>query len=106
MKRAYDAVTDGKMGVNRAALVFNVPRTTLKDRVSGRVIHGSDMGPKKYLTNEEEKELLVEFLLNCAKMRYTKSRQDVLKMVHSTVLKKGKQIDKVSHGWWVCFCKR
>jgi len=65
MKRAYDAVTDDKMGVNRAALVFNVPRTTLKDKVSGRVIHGSDMGPKKYLTKEEEKEL-VEFLLNCA----------------------------------------
>jgi len=30
----------------------------------------------------------------------------VLKTVHSTVLKKGKQIDKVSHGWWVHFCKQ
>ena len=104
MKRAYDAVTDGKMGVNRAALVFNVPRTTLKDRVAGRVIHGSDMGPKKYLTKEEKE--LVEFLLNCAKMGYAKSRQDVLKIVHGAVLKKGKQIDKISHGWWVRFCKR
>ena len=66
MKRVYDAVINGKTGVNRAALVFNVPHTTQKDRASGRVIHGSDMGPKKYLTKEEEKEL-VEFLLNCSK---------------------------------------
>ena len=62
MKRALAAVTAGKMGVNRAALEFNVPRTTLKDRVSGRVVHGTNIGPKAYLTNEEEKEL-VEFLL-------------------------------------------
>ena len=35
MGRALVAVTEGKMGVNRAALEYNVPRTTLKDRVSG-----------------------------------------------------------------------
>ena len=67
MRRDLEAVTEGKMGVNRAALEFNVPRTTLKDRVSGRVIHGSNMGPMMYLTYEEEKEL-VDFLLNCAKL--------------------------------------
>ena len=74
MRRALEAVTEGKMGVNRAALEFNVPRTMLKDRVSGRVIRGSNMGPKMYLTYEEEKEL-VNFLLNCAKMGYAKTRQ-------------------------------
>lgn len=95
MGRALEAVTEGKMGVNRAALEYNVPRTTLKDRVSGRVIHGSNMGPKMYLTYEEEKEL-VGFLLNCAKMGYAKTRQDVLKIVHNAMLKKGKKIDKIS----------
>ena len=48
------------MGVHTAALEFNVPRTTLKDRIAGRVAHGCNMGPKPYLTYEEEKEL-VEF---------------------------------------------
>ena len=105
MKRTLEAVAEGKMGVNRAALEFNVPRTTLKDRISGRVIHGSNMGPKTYLTHEEEKEL-VDFLVNCAKMGYAKTRQDVLKIVHSAVLKKGKQLDKISPGWWNRFCKR
>ena len=92
MGRALEAVTEGKMSVNRAAVEYNVPRTTLKDRVSGRVIHGSNMGPKMYLTYEEEKEL-VDFLLNCARMGYAKTRQDVLKIVHNAMLKKGKKID-------------
>ena len=61
MRCALEAVTEGKMGVNRAALEFNVPCTALKHRVSGRVIHGSNMGLKMYLTYEEEKKL-VDFL--------------------------------------------
>ena len=36
MLGAMKAVQDGRMGVNRAALEFQVPRTTLKDRISGR----------------------------------------------------------------------
>ena len=74
--------------MNEAALEFQVLHTTLKDCVSGRIVHGSNMGPKTYLTNEEVKELVV-FLLNCAKISYAKTRQDVLKIVHKAVLKKG-----------------
>ena len=48
---------EGKIGINRAALEFYMPHTTLKDRVSGRVIHERNMGAKMYLTFEEEKEL-------------------------------------------------
>jgi len=92
------------MGVNRTALKFEVPHTMLKDRVSLTVIHDCSMGPKPYLTHEEEKEL-VDFLLKC--LRYRKTKQDVLQIVHSTILKKRKKkVDKISHGWWVCFCKR
>ena len=35
MIKALDAVVKGKMGVNRAMLEFNVPHTTLKDRIAG-----------------------------------------------------------------------
>ena len=38
MHGTMKAVWDGTLGVNRAALEFGVPRTMLKDRVSGRVI--------------------------------------------------------------------
>ena len=67
MVGAMDAVAEGRMGVNRAALEFGVPPTTLKDRIAGRVVHGTKSGPKPYLTHEEEQKL-VEFLINCSKM--------------------------------------
>ena len=55
---ALDTVASGKMGVNRAVIEFNVPCTSLKDRVAGRVHDDCNMGPKQYLTYEEESELV------------------------------------------------
>ena len=50
-----------------------------------------NMGPK-YL--RRRKRLLV----NCAKIGFGKTMQDVLQIVNSTVLKKGTQkVDKISH---------
>ena len=40
--------------------VHGVPRTSLYDRIKGRVIHGVKPGPKQYLTVEEETELAIE----------------------------------------------
>ena len=77
MLGALKAVSEGAMGVNRAATEFGVPRTTLKDRVSGRVTHGSQPGRKPYLTNAEEKELH-EYLIVCASIGYPKTRDDVI----------------------------
>jgi len=39
------ALNEGELHVNHAALQFDVPTTTLKDRVAGRVIHDTNMGP-------------------------------------------------------------
>ena len=63
MGHALEGVSEGKMGINRAALEFNVPRTTLKDRVSGRVIHGSNMGPKTYIHDLQGKEGVSGFFI-------------------------------------------
>ena len=104
MVGAMEAVQEGRMGVNRAALEFGIPRTTLKDRISGRVVHGSKSGPKPYLTYEEEKEM-VDFLITCSKMGYGKTRNEVLKIVEAAMQKKGRE-GKVSQGWWIRFCER
>ena len=45
------------MGVNKAAELHGVLRSTLKDRVNGRVTHGTKPGPSPYLNSQEEKEL-------------------------------------------------
>ena len=69
MTCALQAVTSGRMSINRATLEFNIPCTTLKDQVAGRITHGCNMGPKTYLTREEEKEL-ADFLISCAKIGF------------------------------------
>ena len=44
MVEAMDVVKSGRLGVNRAADEYDVPRTTLKDRLAGRVEHGTKSG--------------------------------------------------------------
>ena len=56
MEAALQAVKNG-LGVNKAAELHGIPKTTLKDQVSGRVAQSSKSGPKSYLTNQEEKQL-------------------------------------------------
>ena len=102
MLGTMNAVAEGEMGINRAALEFGVPPTTLKDRIAGRVVHGSKSGPKPYLTHEEKLEL-VKFLINCSKMGYGKTRGECLNIVEAIVEKKGlKEAGDcmIIHGWW------
>lgn len=56
MLGALDAVKNGTP-VLYAAREHGVPRQTLNDRISGRVVHGTKPGPKPYLSQPEEKEL-------------------------------------------------
>ena len=56
MAKAMDAVITNEMGVNKA-MQFDVPPTTLKDRISGRGMHGTKPGPPGFLTPEEDQEL-------------------------------------------------
>ena len=52
MEEAMKAVQKGDI---EAAREYGVPRTTLKDQVSGRVKHGSTKsGPQPYLSVDEE----------------------------------------------------
>ena len=49
MVMAIEAVKEGRMGVNHAAKEHGVPSMTLKDRLSGRVEHGKNLGPSPTL---------------------------------------------------------
>ena len=85
MTGAMNALTDGLFGINKPPDEFGVPRTTLKDRHSGKVVHGTKSGPTLYLSGEEEDEL-AKFLLtspakdkkqshrNCTKSSYKEER--------------------------------
>ena len=71
MFRAMKEVKEGEMGVNRAGNDYEVPQMTLKDWIAGRVILGTNIGCKPYLSVDEEKEL-VNFLVTCSKLGYGK----------------------------------
>ena len=105
MLGAMKAVSEGT-GVNRAALEFGVPKSTLKDRVAGKVQHGSKSGKTPYLTHDEEKEL-VDFLISSSKIGYPKRRDDVIGIVRRTLEKKnGGLEDFTGKGWWARFMER
>jgi len=54
------AVEKGE-SVRRAAEMFNVPKSTLHDHVTGKVMFGARSGPDPYLSMEEEEELNCKF---------------------------------------------
>lgn len=57
MKAAMKAAMDGSLSISRSAAKYGVPKTTLRDQIVGKVQHGTNPGPKPYLTEEGEKEL-------------------------------------------------
>ena len=52
MLGALKAVGEGTMSINRAATEYGVPKIILKDWVAGRVMHGSNPGPKQVMEEE------------------------------------------------------
>ncbi len=96
------AVKDVERGhsINKSADLHGIPRSTLKDRISGRTIHGINPGPVPYLTAEEER-LLSDHLLKVAAMGYGKTRRDVCLIVESYLKQKGTLHNtRLSNGWW------
>ncbi len=74
MLDAMNAVRKDGVGVNAAAAQFGVPTTTLRNRLSGRVVHGNNPGPVPYLSPTEESEL-VEYLHSTSRVGYGKTRR-------------------------------
>ena len=98
------AAVERGTSLRKASIMYDVPRSTLYDRVSGRVAMDSRPGRRPYLTIEEEEEL-VSFLLKCAKIGYAHTRKEVLSLVRRIVESKG--FDHViTDSWWRRFCER
>ena len=94
----YSVMHNGLSG-NKAADLHGVPRSTLKDRLSGRVKHGTKSGPKPYLTVEEEAEL-TSHLLQVADIGFGKTRRDVKFIVETYARQKNTlKGTTISDGW-------
>ena len=105
MVSAVEAVKRG-MSVLRAATLHGVPRTTLQNRVKGRVKHGDKPGPNTYLTPAEEEEL-ASFLMEVARVGYGKTRREVKLLVEAVAREKGVlRGERISDGWFRRFLER
>ena len=49
MKAAMDAAKKGTLSIKRAAVEYEVPTSTLQNRILGKVMHGTNPGAKPYL---------------------------------------------------------
>ena len=106
MCAAIEAVKGGT-SIYRAAIEHGVPRMTLQNRISGRVVHGKKSGPKPYLTSTEEKEV-ADFLVQTAKAGYGRSRKQIMQIAEKAARdKKLLAADKtISNGWFCRFMGR
>ena len=104
MLAAIKAVQEGQP-IYTSAREHGVPRTTLQDRILGKVKHGAKPGPAPYMTPEEKET--VEFLLLTSKAGYPKTRGDISRIAENVARDKGmlKGVN-ISHGWVDNFMKR
>ena len=105
MALAVEAVQEKKYTIREAAAAYHVPRSTVGDRVSGRIQMGAKSGPATYLTAYEEKEL-VDFLIGCARIGFARTRKQVMTLVCTVMIKKGNNDAPITNGWWDSFMKR
>ena len=103
MDHALKAVADGK-SIRQAAEEHGVPRSTLHDRVTGKVVPGTKSGPRKHLTSLEEEEF-VEFLKHCSAIGYGKTRKQAVSLVQEALDKKGTST-QVTLSWLKSFSRR
>ena len=79
INNATKDVLEGNLSVRLAAVQYDIPSSTLHDRISGKV-SGAISGPPRYLDEGEEREL-VELLLGWAEVGYPKNVKEVRVMV-------------------------
>lgn len=81
MVQAIEAVQKNVYTIREASEVYKVPKSTLHDRISGKVVHGACSGPERYLSDTEENSL-VKFLHKCCSIGFARSRKQVIALVN------------------------
>ncbi|KAM7537563.1 hypothetical protein Aperf_G00000066297 [Anoplocephala perfoliata] len=110
MTNAYNAVKYQGMSLRGAATAFNVPESTLRDRVHGRVsLECSRPGPPTFFTFEEEKKM-VDHILFMSKIGYPYTRNQVVELAGDMTKAVGRiapfKYLNPSQAWFYAFLNR
>ena len=99
MAQATECAKSGTASYNKAAELYGAPKSTLKDRLSGRVKVGCCPGPRPYLHRSEEEEF-TSHLLSASTIELGKTRYEVMRIVEGVAKQKGVlRGEQISHGW-------
>ena len=82
-----------------------VDRTTLHDKVSGKVGFAARCGSDRRLLTDEEESTQADFQVGCSSIGYSKSRKDALVNFPANPLFP-KVHTEVTRGWWESFHRR
>lgn len=108
MENVSKALVDIKsnvLTVMAASRKYNIPRSTLIDRLNG--VHTKVYGSSTVLTNEQEKKL-AEWIILCARSGYPKSKSQIIRTAAELSNLNSKKFlkSKPSTGWFQKFVKR
>ena len=102
---AYTQCVENKMSVRTAVKLFNIPRTTLRDRLSGKV-HIDTVTTKLPLFTVLEESKFVDHIKTMASYGYGYSRQECVDLASDMAMQLGKRSKPLSIKWFLGFIKR
>jgi len=107
MAQALQEVKAGRLNLRQAAQEFGVPKTSLSDRVSGRVSSDCVPGQRTLLTPADE-DSLVEYLLYSASHGFPLTKPQVLAHALAIYNLRHQAAPKTGLGqtWWINFRER
>lgn len=107
MQQAMQEVEAGKLCLREAARQFGVPKSSLSDRVSGRVASDCTRGQRQLLTPEDENSL-VEYCLYSASHGFPLTKPQILAHALDIYNRRHPDAPKNALGetWWINFRER
>lgn len=109
LRDAVNAVTNQNMSVREASRQYEVPRSTLQDRLHRRVDADCKVGRDTVL-NQNEEEAIVQWLIRMAICGFPRTRYNVINTVKN-IIKEDKRPNPFKNGkpgdkWYSLFLKR
>lgn len=110
LKKTLEDIKEHGMGIRKACRLNGVPRSTIQDRIHGRVIEKKrKIGPDPIMGIQGE-EKISRWVINMAKCGFPIRKKDLLETVAGIVKDSGKPTPfkegKPGETWYRCFLKR
>lgn len=108
LETCLDDVTSGKLSIRKAASLYNIPRTTIKNKIEGK--HGKSIGGQTVFTNEEE-EIFVSRVTTMCNWGFPLDKIDLRMMVAAYLTKQKRVVARFKKNipgddWATSFMKR